>query len=140
MVNELLRKHFAVLGTTGSGKSCAVSLLLSAILADYPMAHTILIDPHNEYGRVFGRTAEVINIDNLQLPFWFFRFRGGGRDTGPRGYRSGAGSSSTDSKRCHYPRAPTLRGREPRCDNTERGYADAVSGIRSRSFHLRGDG
>jgi DNA helicase HerA-like ATPase len=74
MVNELLRKHFAVLGTTGSGKSCAVSLLLSAILADYPMAHTILIDPHNEYGRVFGRTAEVINIDNLQLPFWLFDF------------------------------------------------------------------
>ena len=74
MVNELLRKHFAVLGTTGSGKSCAVSLLLSAILADYPMAHTILIDPHNEYGRVFGKTAEVINIDNLQLPFWLFDF------------------------------------------------------------------
>ena len=74
LVNELLRKHFAVLGTTGSGKSCAVSLLLSAILADYPMAHILLIDPHNEYGRVFGKTAEVINIDNLQLPFWLFDF------------------------------------------------------------------
>ena len=74
MVNELLLKHFAILGTTGSGKSCGVSLLLSAILADYPMAHAILIDPHNEYGRVFGRTAEVINIDNLQLPFWLFDF------------------------------------------------------------------
>src|SRR5438477_1002113 len=74
LVNELLRKHFAVLGATGSGKSCAVSLLLSAILADYPMAHIILIDPHNEYGRAFGRTAEVVNIDNLQLPFWLFDF------------------------------------------------------------------
>jgi DNA helicase HerA-like ATPase len=74
LVNELLRKHFAVLGTTGSGKSCAVSLLLSAILADYPMAHIILIDPHNEYRRVFGKAAEVINIDNLQLPFWLFDF------------------------------------------------------------------
>ena len=51
-----------------------MSLLLSAILADHPMAHAILIDPHNEYGRVFGRTAEVINIDNLQLPFWLFDF------------------------------------------------------------------
>jgi DNA helicase HerA-like ATPase len=72
LVNELLRKHFAVLGTTGSGKSCAVSLLLSAICSDYPMAHVLLIDPHNEYGRAFGKIAEVINIDNLQLPFWLF--------------------------------------------------------------------
>src|SRR5258708_26461221 len=55
LINELLRKHFAVLGTTGSGKSCPVSLLLSAILADYPMAHILLIDPHDEYGRVFGK-------------------------------------------------------------------------------------
>ena len=38
------------------------------------MAHIILIDPHNEYGRAFGRTAEVVNIDNLQLPFWLFDF------------------------------------------------------------------
>jgi hypothetical protein len=73
-VNELLRKHFAVLGTTGSGKSCAVSLLLSAILADYPMAHILLIDPHDEYGRVFGKIAEVVNVNNLQLPFWLFDF------------------------------------------------------------------
>jgi DNA helicase HerA-like ATPase len=74
LVNDLLRKHFAVLGNTGSGKSCAVSLLLSAILADHPMAHIVLIDPHNEYGRVFGKAAEVINVDNLQLPFWLFDF------------------------------------------------------------------
>src|SRR5438105_1473971 len=38
------------------------------------MAHIILIDPHNEYRRVFGKAAEVINIDNLQLPFWLFDF------------------------------------------------------------------
>jgi hypothetical protein len=74
LVNELLRKHFALLGTTGSGKSCAVSLLLSAILADHPMAHIIIIDPHNEYGRAFGRAAEVVNVENLQLPFWLFDF------------------------------------------------------------------
>ena len=74
LVNELLRQHFAVLGTTGSGKSCAVTLLLASILADYPMAHVILIDPHNEYARAFGNAAEVINVDNLQLPFWLFDF------------------------------------------------------------------
>jgi DNA helicase HerA-like ATPase len=74
LVNELLRSHFTVLGTTGSGKSCAVSLLLSAILADHPMAHVIVIDPHNEYTRAFGKAAEVISVDNLQLPFWLFDF------------------------------------------------------------------
>jgi uncharacterized protein len=74
LVNELLCKHFAIVGTTGSGKSCAVTLLLSAIVADYPMAHIVLIDPHNEYSRAFGKPAEVVNIDNLQLPLWLFDF------------------------------------------------------------------
>jgi DNA helicase HerA-like ATPase len=74
LINELLRKHFAVLGTTGSGKSCAVTLLLSAIVSDYPAAHIVVIDPHNEYSRAFGKLAEVVNIDNLQLPLWLFDF------------------------------------------------------------------
>ena len=32
MTDNLLGKHFAILGTTGSGKSCAVALILRAIL------------------------------------------------------------------------------------------------------------
>lgn len=41
MTNELLGKHFAVLGTTGSGKSCSVTVLLQAILdiAPSPLNH-----------------------------------------------------------------------------------------------------
>jgi hypothetical protein len=74
LINELLRKHFAVLGTTGSGKSCAVTLLLSAIVSDYPAAHIVVIDPHNEYSRAFGKLAEVVNVDNLQHPLWLFDF------------------------------------------------------------------
>jgi hypothetical protein len=70
LTDELLAKHFAVLGTTGSGKSCAVTLILRAILAAHPNAHIILLDPHNEYETAFGELAEVINIDNLLLPFW----------------------------------------------------------------------
>jgi len=46
--DELLAKNFAVLGATGSGKSCAVTLLLSAILAEHQNAHILLLDPHNE--------------------------------------------------------------------------------------------
>ena len=35
-VDDLLGKHFAVLGATGTGKSCAVTLILKAILKQQP--------------------------------------------------------------------------------------------------------
>ena len=70
LTDELLAKHFAVLGTTGSGKSCAVTLVLRAVLAEHKDAHIVLLDPHNEYEAAFGSVAEIINIDNLQLPLW----------------------------------------------------------------------
>jgi DNA helicase HerA-like ATPase len=70
LTDELLAKHFAVLGTTGSGKSCAVTLILRSIIAAHPHAHVVVLDPHNEYAAAFGDRAEAINIDNLQLPFW----------------------------------------------------------------------
>lgn len=74
VVDELLAKNFAVLGATGSGKSCAVALLLLAILAEHKHAHIILLDPHNEYGKAFGEIAEIVNVDNLQLPLWVLDF------------------------------------------------------------------
>ncbi len=48
-VDELLGKHLAILGTTGTGKSCTTALILRAILAKNPAAHIVLLDPHNEY-------------------------------------------------------------------------------------------
>src|SRR5580704_3471131 len=74
VVDELLAKNFAVLGATGSGKSCAVTLLLLAILAEHKYAHIVLLDPHNEYGKAFGGLAEIVNVDYLQLPFWLLDF------------------------------------------------------------------
>jgi hypothetical protein len=68
ITDQLLAKHFAVLGTTGSGKSCAVALILRGILKQHNNAHIVLLDPHNEYFRTFGRRAEVINPDTLELP------------------------------------------------------------------------
>jgi len=73
-VDELLGKHFAVLGTTGTGKSCAVALILRAILKENPQAHMILLDPHNEYSGCFGNQAEVITPQDLSLPFWLMTF------------------------------------------------------------------
>lgn len=74
MTNELLGKHFAVLGTTGSGKSCSVTVLLQAILDIAPSGHIILLDPHNEYGKAFGDRAEVIDPTTLHLPHWLMNF------------------------------------------------------------------
>ena len=72
--NDLLGKHFAILGTTGSGKSCAVALTLHAILEQNPNAHVVLLDPHNEYAHAFGEQAEVLSPGNLKLPYWLFNF------------------------------------------------------------------
>lgn len=73
-VDELLGKHFAILGTTGTGKSCVVALILRAILKENPQAHMLLLDPHNEYSCCFGNLAEIITPQNLNLPFWLMTF------------------------------------------------------------------
>ena len=74
LTDELLGKHFAVLGTTGSGKSCSVTVLLRSILEVAPMAHLILLDPHNEYRRAFSDKAEIIDPTSLNLPHWLLNF------------------------------------------------------------------
>ncbi len=73
-VEEMLSKHFAVLGSTGVGKSSGVSLLLNEILKARPNLRIFLLDVHNEYGRCFGDRALVLNPRNLKLPFWLFNF------------------------------------------------------------------
>jgi len=74
MTDELLGKHFSILGTSGSGKSCALSVILSSILDDNPSGHVVLLDPHNEYSQAFGERANVITTEDLQLPFWLLNF------------------------------------------------------------------
>ena len=73
-VDELLGKHCAILGSTGTGKSCGVAVVLRAILEQNEQAHILLLDPHNEYARCFGESAEVITPEDLQLPFWMLTF------------------------------------------------------------------
>ncbi|WP_456703068.1 MULTISPECIES: ATP-binding protein [unclassified Bradyrhizobium] len=73
-IEEMLSKHFAVLGSTGVGKSTGVSLLLNEILKARPNLRIFLLDVHNEYGRCFGDRALVLNPRNLKLPFWLFNF------------------------------------------------------------------
>jgi len=73
-INEMLGKHFAILGSTGTGKSCTVALVLREFLAKQPQSHIVLVDPHNEYATCFGDLSNIINLDTLCLPFWFLNF------------------------------------------------------------------
>jgi DNA helicase HerA-like ATPase len=72
--DDLLGKHFAILGTTGSGKSCAVALILRSILAQHASGHALLLDLHNEYGRAFADCAEILGPGSLELPYWLLNF------------------------------------------------------------------
>ena len=74
ITDNLLGKHFAVLGTTGAGKSCAVTVILRAILDAHPFGHIIMLDPHNEYRYGFAERAELLDPSNLKLPYWLLNF------------------------------------------------------------------
>jgi DNA helicase HerA-like ATPase len=73
-VDDMLGKHFAMLGTTGTGKSCALTLILKRILAQNPNGHILLLDPHGEYGRAFGTQAEHLTVNTFRLPYWLCNF------------------------------------------------------------------
>ena len=72
--DHLLAKHFAVLGSTGVGKSTAVASILGKMLDVRPELRVLLMDVHNEYRAAFGERANVIGGENLRLPFWLFNF------------------------------------------------------------------
>jgi uncharacterized protein len=73
-VDDLLGKHFSILGTTGTGKSCSVALILRRILEKNPQAHILLLDVHREYAQSFQGLAEIITPENMSLPFWLLNF------------------------------------------------------------------
>jgi len=75
LIDELFGKHFSIVGTTGSGKSCVVATILNAVIASNPNAHIMLLDPHNEYSSAFKERAALLSPgDGLHLPYWLFNF------------------------------------------------------------------
>jgi DNA helicase HerA-like ATPase len=74
MSQEFLSKHSAIVGTTGSGKSCAVTLMLRTLLTAHPNGHVVMLDPHGEYAHAFTDLGERVTPDTLQLPYWLFSF------------------------------------------------------------------
>jgi hypothetical protein len=73
-IESLLSRHFAVLGTTGVGKSSAVALMLRKAVATKPNLRVLILDPHNEYAHAFQDNSARIDASTVDLPFWLFRF------------------------------------------------------------------
>lgn len=72
-VPSMLSKHFAIVGSTGVGKSSAVSLLLRAAVESDPKLRILILDPHNEFAAAFSDLSVVIDPERLDLPFWLMR-------------------------------------------------------------------
>lgn len=93
--DRLFGRHLAVLGNTGSGKSCTVAGLIRWSLeaaqrerelsgaSNKPNARFVVLDPNGEYARAFHNekeknTARVFKLDfgenehPLQVPLWFW--------------------------------------------------------------------
>lgn len=81
-LNELVTRHSAVLGSTGSGKSTTIASLLRSICANldpennYPSARVLMLDIHGEYSEALSDVASVFSVDprpgeqELLIPYW----------------------------------------------------------------------
>jgi len=84
--NRLFGKHIALVGSTGSGKSCTVAKILQDAvgiskkknqnIAQQKNAHIIIFDIHSEYKSAFDLENEekfnlnVLDAETLILPYW----------------------------------------------------------------------
>ena len=75
LVDDLFGKHFLIVGTTGCGKSSALTCILRALLPEFKQARVVILDIHNEYSAAFGEQAETIDPSSLNLPFWLLNFQ-----------------------------------------------------------------
>jgi DNA helicase HerA-like ATPase len=74
LVDSFLGKHFALLGSTGTGKSTSAALIMHKICDSSPEGHIVMIDPHGEYSAAFKGHGELFNVDNLAMPYWLMNF------------------------------------------------------------------
>lgn len=80
--DRLFGRHLAVLGNTGSGKSCTVAGLIQWSIKEStkdgnkPNARFIILDPNGEYSKVFKDNGRVFTVNSeekpLQVPLWFW--------------------------------------------------------------------
>lgn len=84
--DRLFGKHAAILGNTGSGKSCTLTSILQSLFQyDYngnklQSAHVVIFDTNGEYKSAFNIDQKhkvnpfYINEDGLKVPYWFMNF------------------------------------------------------------------
>lgn len=77
--DKFFNKHLAVVGSTGSGKSCTVTKILQEGIKPYTQnqkegilnnSHVILFDLHGEYRNAFKEECRYLEAENLKLPYW----------------------------------------------------------------------
>lgn len=84
--DRFFSKHIAIIGSTGSGKSCAVAQILHDVVGINNEAntnkgkqnnsHVVIFDLHDEYTAAFSLdeeqsfTLNQLDIDSLHLPYW----------------------------------------------------------------------
>jgi len=84
--NKFFSKHIALVGSTGSGKSCTVSKILQDVVGvteaknkfsdKQKNAHVIIFDIHAEYEAAFKLhedekfTLNILDAESLKLPYW----------------------------------------------------------------------
>jgi energy-coupling factor transporter ATP-binding protein EcfA2 len=73
-IDAFLGKHFALIGSTGTGKSTALALILHRICEAAPHGQVVMIDPHGEYAKAFGGQGMLLDVSNLALPYWLMNF------------------------------------------------------------------
>lgn len=73
--NKFFNKHVAIVGSTGSGKSCTLATIIQKAASEksgtFSMnnSHVIIFDIHGEYKSAFPK-GNLIDIKNLVLPYW----------------------------------------------------------------------
>ena len=112
--NQFFNKHIAVVGSTGSGKSHTLATLIQKAVAEKSEgfslnnSHIVIFDIHSEYKAAFPN-ANLIDIDNLILPYWLLNseeFEEIVLDTGERDNYNQASvfrTLVTENKRKHNP-------------------------------------
>ena len=73
-IDALLGKHFALLGSTGTGKSTSTALILHRICELAPNGHIVMVDPHGEYSQAFKDSGAIFDVNNLAMPYWLMNF------------------------------------------------------------------
>ncbi|MEM7570852.1 MAG: ATP-binding protein, partial [Pseudomonadota bacterium] len=66
-VDAVLSRHFAVLGSTGTGKSSVVSMILRKIVEQSNHGHVLIFDPHDEYATAFTDYGVRHDTANLSI-------------------------------------------------------------------------